>query len=180
MPSITRDSGRPPGSQTPCTRGHQRTEAMTRKAPPATFSPWAVSRGTTAGLENGRRPRGPTSVDRRKSHAGSFLSVHHRGDRAGSRLELPCGWRSTGWAGSTARPDVYRPTGGASRATSEHTPGCNSCRIPAEEEQEGHLHGEQPAQLPVSCTEKGRAGLACGGLSASAGLAWRREGWRER
>lgn len=51
MPSATRDSGRPPGSQMPCTRGHQRTGAVTRKTPPATFSPWAVSRGTTTGLE---------------------------------------------------------------------------------------------------------------------------------
>lgn len=43
MPSITWGSGRPPASQMPCARGRQRTGAMTRKMPPATFSPWAAS-----------------------------------------------------------------------------------------------------------------------------------------
>ena len=54
-------------------------------------------RHNTSGLENGRRPRGPTSVDRWKSHAGSFLSAHHRDDRAGSHLQPP--WRVEGAPG---------------------------------------------------------------------------------
>lgn len=37
-----------------------------------------------------------------------------------------------------------------------------------------------PDSSLVSCMEKGKAGLACRGLSASTGLAGRREGWRER
>lgn len=37
-----------------------------------------------------------------------------------------------------------------------------------------------PDSSLVSCTERRRAGLACRGLSASTGMAGRREGWRER